>query len=733
MIVLRPGQIEVSQYQSGTMAVPAVPGAGKTTVLSHLAANLIAKELQPGQKILVVTVMNSAVANFKSKMRALLEEKGLPAQGYEVKTLHSLGLFILKARPEKVMVNSAFDILTGEERVRLVYGLTDRWMGQNRERWIKFLNVTADSKWYEKGLSRWMSAIKDMVNTTITQIKLQGYSRNEWDLIKSKIINFEKDSFLKWAVEIMEDYRQELNNLGRVDFDDLIVLAYRLLEEDDDLRERMQNRWACVFEDEAQDSTPLQEKMIKLLSSKSGNLLRVGDCNQGIMGFSGTDSSLFARFCAEEKKQPIYVASRSTVDIMDIANYYVNWVRSSFPLAECRGALEDQMIYGTSADDPFPNPLIEDYGISVREISGDVHDELKTIAAEAASLQRSIPDKTIAILVRENRFVEELQTYLANHDVLWEDVASGPEINQHSLEDIKAILAFLAEPYQSEKLWTVVIRLLSDLDPEELDLIHEFVLHNTPEDIIFPVGGSLELGMIPDELITSETWTRLEKVLNDIKRWLGYSYLRPDELVLLLAGELSLESEQIELINTFAGQLSRFLMDHPGSDLLTIVQETQGLDNTMKYVIRNIKDRQGYSPRPGVISLATMHRAKGLEWDIVYVAGLAVDQFPEALEHRSPAEVWSVKKQYRNPVALAKAQLDYFTDNTKIAPHQVAKQAKYAEIAENLRLVYVAITRARERLILTTHTKSFNKKVAPSSIFTAMKRYVGEKNGKQHR
>ena len=158
-------------------------------------------------------------------------------------------------------------------------------------------------------------------------------------------------------------------------------------------------------------STPLQEKMIKLLSSKSGNLLRVGDCNQGIMGFSGTDSSLFARFCAEEKKQPIYVASRSTVDIMDIANYYVNWVRSSFPLAECRGALEDQMIYGTSADDPFPNPLIEDYGISVREISGDVHDELKTIAAEAASLQRSIPDKTIAIWLGKIA-VEELQTIL---------------------------------------------------------------------------------------------------------------------------------------------------------------------------------------------------------------------------------------------------------------------------------------------------------------------------------
>lgn len=733
MIVLRPGQIEVSQYQSGTMAVPAVPGAGKTTVLSHLAVNLIANELPPGQKILVVTVMNSAVSNFKNKMRALLEEKGLPARGYEVKTLHSLGLLILKERPERVMVNSAFDILTGEERDRLVYGLTDRWMGQNRERWIGFLNVAADSNWYEKGLFRWSSAIRDMVNLTITQIKLRGYTRTEWDSIKSNVVSFEKDSFLKWVIEIMGDYQHELNNLGRVDFDDLIVLAYRLLEEDDDLRERMQNRWAYVFEDEAQDSTPLQEKMIKLLSSKSGNLLRVGDCNQGIMGFSGTDSSLFARFCEEEKNQPIYVASRSTADIMDYANYYVNWVRSSFPLGECRGALEDQMIYGTAADDPSPNPLIDSYGISMREIQGDVHDELKTVAAEAASAVRSMPDRTIAILVRENRFVEELGTYLANHGIEWEDVANGPEVNQHSLEDIKAILAFLEEPYLNDKLWAVAGRLLGDLDSEELDLVHEFILQNTPEEILFPVGGSLELAMIPDELIASETWTRLEAVLNDIKRWLGYSYLRPDELVLLLAGELSLESEQIELINTFAGQLSRFLLDYPGSDLLTILRETQGLDKTMKYVIRNIKDRQGYSPRPGVISLATMHRAKGLEWDIVYVAGLAVDQFPEALEHRSPGEVWSVKKQYRNPVALAKAQLDFFTDNTKMAPSQVANQAKYAEIAENLRLVYVAITRARERLILSTHTTSFDKKVDPSSIFTAMKEYVGEKNVKQNR
>ena len=354
MIVLRPGQIEVAQYRSGTLAVPAVPGAGKTTVLTHLAVNLIADGLPPGQKILVVTVMNSAVSNFKSRIRALLEEQGLPTNRYEVKTLHSLGLLILKERPEKVMVNSAFDILTGEERERLVYGLTDRWMARNRERWQRFLSVKVGSDWYEKGLSRWSSAVRDMVNTTITQVKLRGYSRDQWESLKEQVMGFEKDSFLKWVLEIMGDYQQFLNNLGRVDFDDLIVLAYRLLREDDELRERMQNRWAYVFEDEAQDSTPLQEKILKLLSERSGNLIRVGDCNQGIMGFSGTDSYLFARFCAEETRQAIYVASRSTANIMDFANHYVNWVRESFPLTECRGALEDQMICGAPRTIPFP-------------------------------------------------------------------------------------------------------------------------------------------------------------------------------------------------------------------------------------------------------------------------------------------------------------------------------------------------------------------------------------------
>ncbi|HEX2998673.1 MAG TPA: 3'-5' exonuclease, partial [Armatimonadota bacterium] len=218
-----------------------------------------------------------------------------------------------------------------------------------------------------------------------------------------------------------------------------------------------------------------------------------------------------------------------------------------------------------------------------------------------------------------------------------------------------------------------------------------------------------------------------------IRRWLEYSYLRPDELVLQLAGELELDREQTEIVNTFTEQISRFLRDYPGSDLLTVMQETKGLDKTMKLVIRNIRDRRGYTPRPGVVSLSTMHRAKGLEWDIVYVTGITVEQFPEDLDQKSPGEVWSVAKPYRNPAALAKAQLDFFADGVKIGPQRVAESAKYSEISENLRLIYVAVTRARERLVLSSHNQYYSKSLVPSSIFTEMKRFVGEKYAQQPR
>jgi len=721
MISLRPGQVEVSQYQSGVLAVPAVPGAGKTTCLCHLACNLIANDLGPGKKILIVTVMNSAVSNFRHKMRNLLQEQGIQAKGYEVKTLHSLGLLILKQKPEKVLVNSAFDILTGDDRIGIINGLTDRWISSNRDRWQPYLKLSSDDRWYQRGVNSWISGIKDMVNSTITRIKLQGFSVQEQEGIQQRVLSGE-DSFLKWAFEIMMAYDRYIRNMGRVDFDDLIVFAYRLLLDDMELRQRMQERWAYVFEDEAQDSTPLQEKLVRILSEKSGNLLRVGDINQGIMGFTGTDPSLFSRFCSEAANQPISVASRSTQDIMDFANHFVGWVRGSFPLEACRNALADQQIRGTYGDDPFPNPVVDGFALTVHDYeTGD--EELNAIAHKAAVAAKMFPHQTIAVLTRDNWSLNGLAKRLAELKVPWEDVSRGTTADQQSLEDVQTIVSFLAEPDNEVRFRELAERFMAGLDPDELDLLNNYLKERNPEDLLYPIDG-FEIGSIPEELWASGSWNKVEELLFDLRRWLEYSHLPADDLILQLAGEMALDKEQRELVNSYAGQISRLLSDGPHHDLFSVTQ-AQELDRNMKLVIRNLRDRKGYSPKPGTVSLSTMHRSKGLEWDIVYLTGLAVDHFPDSLNQRFPGDIWSVKEEFRNPSALALAQLNAAEAGTGLDPGEIAVEAKIQEISENLRVIYVAITRARERLIISSHKKNtYNKVLESSSIFTEIAAYV---------
>ncbi len=141
-MIMRPGQDRVAAYRGGCLAVPAVPGSGKTTCLAYLAAELLAGD--PGARILIITVMNSAVSNFKRKISGFLagdDRSGhpLPPRGYQVKTLHSLAAMILKERPEYLMINEAFTILDEQQRSRLLRGFVERWLNDNRRRWTLFL------------------------------------------------------------------------------------------------------------------------------------------------------------------------------------------------------------------------------------------------------------------------------------------------------------------------------------------------------------------------------------------------------------------------------------------------------------------------------------------------------------------------------------------------------------------------------------------------------------------
>ncbi len=102
----REDQIPIMEYEGGTMAVPAVPGAGKTFIVANLAAKIIEQKKHKPGKVLVVTYMNSAVSNFKSRIASVLNDRVLSnSKDYEVMTIHILAMKILKDRPDILGIN----------------------------------------------------------------------------------------------------------------------------------------------------------------------------------------------------------------------------------------------------------------------------------------------------------------------------------------------------------------------------------------------------------------------------------------------------------------------------------------------------------------------------------------------------------------------------------------------------------------------------------------------------
>ena len=98
-------------YECGTMAVPAVPGAGKTFIVTNLVAKLLEENKNEKGKILILTYMNSAANNFKGRIKKILEEKGIEStNGFEVMTIHSLAAKIIKEKPEAMMLSEDFNI-----------------------------------------------------------------------------------------------------------------------------------------------------------------------------------------------------------------------------------------------------------------------------------------------------------------------------------------------------------------------------------------------------------------------------------------------------------------------------------------------------------------------------------------------------------------------------------------------------------------------------------------------
>ena len=465
-ITYREDQTPIMEYKSGTMAVPAVPGAGKTFIVTRLVTELLENNIRGKEKILILTYMNSAVNNFKGRIKKLLNEKyGEDAEidesltedeineikrknkdtlrkltnSYEVMTIHSLATKIIKENPESAMLNEEFMIADDAQRIIILNECIEKYLSteKGRKYFYYFINYekAVDKKTKEVNQEKargfeetWKQGFFDLVTRSISKLKYNGITP---DILNERVSEKGYKGIMVIVAPIYEMYCKKLKIHGLLDFDDLLINAYKIVRDDDAVREKLHKKYKYIFEDECQDSNEIQGKIIKLIGGKEPNIVRVGDINQSISGtFSESNPKFFRDFIeSADCCHRMYMSNRSSKDILELANLLVDYTNNALPEIECRDALENMKIKTVEKGKGYKeNPEPKSYTINTKWLNiGSFDDEIRETVRFVEGIKRKYPDKSIGILAPYNRDCNKIAAELKKHDLRFENLSTSSE------------------------------------------------------------------------------------------------------------------------------------------------------------------------------------------------------------------------------------------------------------------------------------------------------------------
>jgi ATP-dependent DNA helicase Rep len=283
---LNPAQLEAVHHLGGPCLVLAGAGSGKTRVITHKIARLLQAGYEPGQ-IAAITFTNKAAAEMRDRAKALVGPRA--AKHLVVSTFHSLGVRILRAEGARLGLKEQFSILDSDD----VLGI------------LKDAGGSSDNALAR----RWQWTISLWKNQGLNSAQVEPANDDE-----------------RVAQRVMQRYEERLAAYQSVDFDDLIGLPYKLLQRDDEARATWQNTLRYVLVDEYQDTNAIQYEMLKLLSGERAMFTAVGDDDQSIYGWRGATIDNLRRLPQEFPQLrviPLEQNYRSTGHILRAANMVI--------------------------------------------------------------------------------------------------------------------------------------------------------------------------------------------------------------------------------------------------------------------------------------------------------------------------------------------------------------------------------------------------------------------------
>ncbi|MBD1931222.1 MULTISPECIES: UvrD-helicase domain-containing protein [Cyanophyceae] len=724
---LREGQQSMADWRSGPLAVSAVPGAGKSTGMAVAAALAIAREqLHTRRYLVIVTFTRSAAANIKAKIRQCLrEDLLLPQTGFIVHTLHGLALNIATRHPELSGLNlETATVVSPNQSHRLIRDCVERWISANHGRYGTLLEgIQFDGEETERLRRQAVlrtEVLPSIANTVIHEAKSSGLLPQDlWALARQTPDDY---GILSVAAGLYEQYQALLRSRDLIDYDEMILGALRVLK-NDSARQLWQNQVFAVFEDEAQDSSPLQSQLLEILATTDYptaldsnpsdvshlynlNLVRVGDPNQAINStFTPADPIYFRRFCEDcqhlNRLATMDQAGRSTPIVIAAANFVLDWVNQQSaavnrqrtrdnkqPTAEL--PFRQQEIRSVDAGDPQTdaNPSATGRGLEIYS-PRDVYHTVELIGERVIELFGKTPNSRAAVLVRENRqarFVKEKLDYLERqHDIKVFEVG---ESDRHSRvpAEILAMLQFLDRPHSPDYLKAALEVLVKrELIPtQDLNALATF-----PEQFLYP--GPLDPAQTPPVQQAARYCRSLLRARLELPQY---------QLPTFLALTLKYGQSELATADKLAERIA--IATSGNSSMSATLEVLSEIVNSERFEPVETEDTDARYIRSGQVTIITMHKAKGLDWDYVFIPFLHEDSIPGS--PWVPTAAQFLGDFTLAEVARAQIRAHLHGQVPPVAP-LAWEQAGQLKAAEEFRLLYVAMTRAKRLLWMSASQK----------------------------
>ncbi len=560
---LNPEQQEAAKHIDGPLLILAGAGSGKTKTITTRLAYLISLGIDPANTI-TLTFTNKAASEMRQRALSMLGGHIYPPL---LCTFHKFGLLFLKFHITRLERKASFVVIDSDDKKKI----------------IKDFHPTFPSS----SISHYISSCK---NSIIGVQEAKNSANGE----------FEKE-----ASQIYEKYEEYLVKNSLVDFDDLLLLPYKILLNFDDIAIETSKKYAYITVDEYQDTNHLQFELLKLLCKEHSNICVVGDDDQSIYGFRGADVSNILSFeTTFQGAKTVKLESnyRSTSQILNLANIVVanNSERLDKKLRSVRG--EGKEIKYSRFEDE-------------RGESGFIAHEIKKL------LQNGADPSGIAVLFRMNALSRAIEEEFTKQKIAFRFVGGTMFYERAEIKDILAYLRLCVNENDDFSLKRVINRPKRGIGKTTLEKLEAAALSQNIQ--MFELMSNIFF----EPQLTALCSKKTAGLLREFAQMIGQLHDKKlggmanfwnefDQIIGLKSFFNALgEDDRVGNIDEFIAMAKEFFKENPEYELEEFLNDIALVSES---------EEQNY----GDVSIMTIHSAKGLEFDSVFVVGLDDGFFP---------------------------------------------------------------------------------------------------------